>query len=61
LISLTISRLRAGEDNVSANPLFTEMQSVISPGLIAARPLCVTFGRRMILGFRPGDPSRIAV
>lgn len=37
------------------------MQSAISPGLIAARPLCVTFGRPTILGSRPGDPSRIAV
>jgi hypothetical protein len=34
---------------------------VISLGLIAARPLCVTFGKRMILGFRAGDPSRIVV
>jgi hypothetical protein len=35
------------------------MRSAASPGLTAARPLCVTFGRPTILGCRLGALSRI--
>lgn len=41
--------------------LLTAMQLATNPGLTAARPLCVTFGSPITLGFPRGVLSKIAV